>query len=847
MWSRSTKAWRFNDEGYLREVPSGCAVFDGARMVYNTVRTASEDFSNSAWAKNALTTPSANTLLCANATSSQNLAQGGTFLAVTTGQTFVYGIRAQYVTDGVTHLQISANGNGFGFSQYLTVSLLDGSFNAVGCTGSVTLVSPGVYDITQKITATASGNYDGFTIGLANSLSDTRFQAFVGDGVKSVTLLRAWSVDVTSRDASYVPEYVSVGSTVGKNFFIYTDDFSQSAWSKTNVTITQAAVANPVNGRIDAQKVEATATSATTFIQDASSSGSSAGNILVIYIKQGSGATDANFFYVRNLTTLTNRLGISFNYSTGAITYVTGSTGASVEALPNGWWKLQMVVTSGISNGDNLRAYIGFSGGTETAGEYFYAYRPYLGQGTTAPNVITAVGNTWDPHGSGVDGVKYFSTDYTKNSALTSLNGLRREIAATNGLAYSRNLSSGVYAAPVITGTPELLTNGDFSSGSTGWSVSGTDATHIATFSGGTLRFQSDTTTPALTISQPNVMTVGETYTATFTLSSYTSGLLKSDYFNLAPVVSSTTSLTRTITGVAVSTSFGFTRSTTNVDVTLDSISLKLAAVTLAQDATGLDGIANTATTITARQNDATLLQTINSASADRCSSAYVRRKTGTGSIWFTQDGGSSWTDITSQINSSTYTRVQITSNVTNASVGFKISTSGDAIEVDNVQNEAGVIATSPIVTTTAIVTRNLDSLTYQTSGNIDFATGTCFSRFMSSGSLTSRFSVSLTNGYSYINSAGANTAWATYDGTTIVTKTGLDDMTSKTVNRIVAWGDTTQKVTGNGLAPASGAFDGSWGSGTIITIGNTIGGTIKDVAIYPTKFSDAQMQAVTK
>lgn len=816
-------------------------------MVYNTIRTTSEDFSNAAWVKTALTTPSANTLLCANATSAQNMSQTATLLAVTTGQTFVYGIRAQYVTNGVAYLQISANGTGFGFSQYLNVSLLDGSFNAVGCTGSVTFVSPGVYDIALKITATASGNYDGFTIGLANSLSDTRFQAFVGDGVKSVTLLRAWSVDITSRDASYVPEYVSVGSEINKNFLTYTDDFSQSVWSKTNITITPEAIANPINGRVDAQKVEASSGTSPSFSSIISSVGRVDGNIFVVYVKQGSGGTDANCFAIRNYTTSTNLISITLNYSTGAIAYTVGSTGATALAVGGGWWKITLIATSGISANDSLRPYIGFIGNAETANEFCYVYRPYLGYGTTAPDLITAVGNTWDPHGSGADGVKYFSTDYTKKSALALLSGFRREIAATNGLLYSRDLTSGVYVVPIVTGTPEILTNADFGSGSTGWSVSGTDATHTTTFSGGTLRFQADTLSPTLNVSQSGVLTVGETYTITFTLSSYTSGTLKSDSFNLSPVVTSTTALTKTITGVAVSTTFGFSQNSTNVDVTIDSISVKLASATLTQNATGLDGIANTATTITSRQTDATVLQAIILSSADRCSSAYVRRKTGTGNIWLTQDGGSSWTDITSQINSVTYSRVQLTSLLANPSVGFKISTNGDAIEVDCLQNEAGLVATSPIVTTTAIVTRNLDSLTYQTSGNIDFATGTCFSRFMSSGSSTPRFSVSLTNGYSYINSAGANTAWATYDGTTIVTKTGLDDMTSKTVNRIVAWGDTTQKVTGNGLAPASGAFDGSWGSGTIITIGNAIGGTIKDVSIYPTKFSDAQMQAVTK
>ena len=32
-WSRATAAWRFNDIGLLRQIPSGCAEFGGARLV----------------------------------------------------------------------------------------------------------------------------------------------------------------------------------------------------------------------------------------------------------------------------------------------------------------------------------------------------------------------------------------------------------------------------------------------------------------------------------------------------------------------------------------------------------------------------------------------------------------------------------------------------------------------------------------------------------------------------------------------------------------------------------------------------------------------------------------------
>ena len=537
-----------------------------------------------------------------------------------------------------------------------------------------------------------------------------------------------------------------------------------------------------------------------------------------------------------------NLLSVTFNYSTGVITYITGSSGVTAVNVGGGWWKVIMVVESGVSNNDTILGYVAFAGSAETAGEYCYIYRPYLGRGTTAPEVIPAVAGTWDPHGSGIDGAKYFSTDYTGSRALQSLNGLRKEIAATNNLRSCRDLRAGGSDTPwwkSNTIEPELVTNGDFSDDS-GW-VKGTGWT----ISGGTANFAPGT---ASRLTLAGVATIGKTYIVTFTIVSVSGSYVALELGSTSGPGSISSAGTYSIQLVCgtVDGHIGF-YAPSGTTCVIDNVSAKEAAVQCTQ-ATGIDGIANTATTLTAAAADAIILQpTSGIASADRCASAYVKRRTGTGTISFTQDGGSSWTDITSSINASTWSRVQITATLPNPSVGFKISTSGDAIDVDVVQNEAGTVATSPIVTTTTAVTRNLDSLTYQTAGNIDFAVGTCFSRFKSSGSLTSRYSVSLTNGYSYINSSGANTAWSTYDGTTIVAKTGLDDMTSQTVNRIVAWGDTTQKVTGNGLAPASGAFDGSWGSGTTITIGNSIGGTIKDVAIFPTKFSDEDMQEVTK
>ncbi|MDO8251405.1 MAG: hypothetical protein Q7T78_17030 [Rhodoferax sp.] len=118
---------------------------------------------------------------------------------------------------------------------------------------------------------------------------------------------------------------------------------------------------------------------------------------------------------------------------------------------------------------------------------------------------------------------------------------------------------------------PDVLVNGDFTQGATGWTVSGEDATHVATFAGGVLRYQSGTTSPQLAVGNAGAAVVaGDTYEVTAFCSQYVSGSVKlfeqAGFGNL------------TVNGVgtfrarlrAVGGGLTITRATANVDLTLD-------------------------------------------------------------------------------------------------------------------------------------------------------------------------------------------------------------------------------------------------------------------------------------
>lgn len=127
-----------------------------------------------------------------------------------------------------------------------------------------------------------------------------------------------------------------------------------------------------------------------------------------------------------------------------------------------------------------------------------------------------------------------------------------------------------------------------------------------------------------------------------------------------------------------------------------------------AKTATGYDNVANSATTLTATAANATALQAITSASAARITHCAIKRRTGSGNIDLTQDNGSTWTTQTVTSSWAIYELSSVTS--ANPTVGIRIVTSGDAVDVMYFQHSVGAFRTSPIETYSSTVTRAADS-----------------------------------------------------------------------------------------------------------------------------------------
>ncbi len=278
---------------------------------------------------------------------------------------------------------------------------------------------------------------------------------------------------------------------------------------------------------------------------------------------------------------------------------------------------------------------------------------------------------------------------------------------------------------------------------------------------------------------------------------------------------------------------------------------------TKAKTATGIDGVANSASTLTATGASATVLQTLVAAATSRTYSAFVRRKTGTGTILLKQ--GTATLDITALINSTTYTRVSLNDNELNVAFGFQINTSGDEIEVDFNQFEAGAGATSPMASAGAA--RNADTLAYPIASNVSVSEGSFYlenasSDWTSSGRTINSFGIP----FAFNVATTPVTSWISTNS-----YLRMSDSLSNhpigpagTPTGVIKWGGSwstsgnLMTAYANGSVGTTTAYSGSMGTLTSISVGCQAGGggnsyaMHKNLHIYNRALSAAQLQAMT-
>lgn len=190
----------------------------------------------------------------------------------------------------------------------------------------------------------------------------------------------------------------------------------------------------------------------------------------------------------------------------------------------------------------------------------------------------------------------------------------------------------------------------------------------------------------------------------------------------------------------------------------------------------------------------------------------------------------------------------------------FSSATSGTLLYVWGAQLEAGSFASSYIPTTTVSVARNADVLTYPVSGNISGTTGSVYLETAKSATSATMIGNTPILGFGDVGvngnillKQGGSSALFSHDVTGFIAL-GVNIADTTTLQKIAA-AYAPSVVTGavSGTVGSPVATDGNFNAGASFYVGciptpsgNSYFGTIRNVRIYQTQLSAAQLQAVT-
>ncbi len=276
-----------------------------------------------------------------------------------------------------------------------------------------------------------------------------------------------------------------------------------------------------------------------------------------------------------------------------------------------------------------------------------------------------------------------------------------------------------------------------------------------------------------------------------------------------------------------------------------------------------------TAIRFTASAGNATVISSAAiGTSAQRTFSIWLRRVTGTGTIEFTTNNGTTWT---TQAITSSWVRYTFTATTAAQRVGIRIVTSGDAIEMWGAMLEDGSGSSSYIPTGASQGSRGFDycemgniaALSYSTTNGSMLYEGQ-FSQFRATSFATMRTAFCTAAGaieafgafaygatmYPTAQDAIGNTALATITPAMTI---NTNFRAAWSLNASLPSGEIRGCINGGSVAASGTTSMSATATPTILTIGGRPSyglfypcGTIKRVKYWPTTLSDATLQSIT-
>lgn len=243
-------------------------------------------------------------------------------------------------------------------------------------------------------------------VGITNGINDNYAAIVNDDGLlasyvtftRSSTATRYNSAGLLELVAANQPRYDFDPATVTRaNLLIHSEDFTQSIWQKTNVSITANALQAP-DGTITADLITATGTANPNVYQNTAYLGSETDYTYTVHLRAGTVNNAAVQMFANGATPTGNitHSSISVLSGPGAVSGV-GSTIINVTGLSATEWTRIRITGKGTATAGALACYIKPNPGSPTIGDSLYAWGAQLETGTAGNAYIrtgaTPVGN----------------------------------------------------------------------------------------------------------------------------------------------------------------------------------------------------------------------------------------------------------------------------------------------------------------------------------------------------------------------------------------------------------------------------------------------------------------------
>ena len=344
-FDRNSTGTRVNEDYLIEDVPYNLASY-------------SEDFSNSGWTKNTITVTN-------NYGKSPNGEQSSTRLVI-----------GNLTASRIFQVQSLMNGTTYTFSCYYKGTAGEKLYmegNGIGGSGTqtsklVTLTGRWQREELQFVGGSTSNLI--YIVDTRNGAEDTAqdfevwgVQLVKGDQPKdylqTTDRLDIPRIDYTNGEPSILLE-PSRTNTIG-----YSQDFSQSSWNKTNLSLTSNDIISP-DGTLNASKLTVTSTGA---LLETSQS-LSVGDTFTVsaFVKEGTNK------FVRLAYSSSAQTGAWFNLEDKTVGTV-NSTSASIEDYGNGWYRIISTFNSQIASGG---LFLGFSNTDGATGDSVTGHTAYV-------------------------------------------------------------------------------------------------------------------------------------------------------------------------------------------------------------------------------------------------------------------------------------------------------------------------------------------------------------------------------------------------------------------------------------------------------------------------------------